>query len=85
MLKYRAAGCAKNRPDTLAAGIDLTEHFAMTPAASVSGLYFGHPAARYFNVGRLGRDQVEDYAARCGMDRREAETWLRPNLAYEPT
>ena len=66
------------------AGIALTEHFAMTPAASVSGLYLAHPAARYFNVGRLGRDQVEDYAARCGMDRREAETWLRPNLAYEP-
>ena len=71
--------------DAPSAGIDLTEHFAMTPAASVSGLYFAHPAARYFNVGRLGRDQVEDYAARCGMDRREAETWLRPNLAYEPT
>ena len=65
-------------------GMDLTEHFAMTPAASVSGLYFGHPAARYFNVGRLGRDQVEDYAQRCGMDRREAETWLSPNLAYDP-
>ena len=71
--------------DAPSAGIDLTEHFAMTPAASVSGLYFAHPAARYFNVGRLGRDQVEDYAARCGMNRREAETWLRPNLAYEPT
>ena len=55
------------------------------PAASVSGLYLAHPAARYFNVGRLGRDQVEDYAARCGMDRRAAETWLRPNLAYEPS
>jgi 5-methyltetrahydrofolate--homocysteine methyltransferase len=66
------------------AGIHLTEHFAMTPAASVSGLYLAHPAARYFNVGRLGRDQVEDYASRCGMERREAETWLRPNLAYEP-
>jgi 5-methyltetrahydrofolate--homocysteine methyltransferase len=71
--------------DARRAGIDLTEHFAMTPAASVSGLYFAHPAARYFNVGRLGRDQVEEYAARCGMDRREAETWLRPNLAYEPS
>jgi len=70
--------------DAAAIGMELTEHFAMTPAASVSGLYFGHPAARYFNVGRLGRDQVEDYAARCGMDRREAETWLRPNLAYDP-
>jgi 5-methyltetrahydrofolate--homocysteine methyltransferase len=71
--------------DAPSAGIDLTEHFAMTPAASVSGLYLAHPAARYFNVGRLGRDQVEEYAARCGMDRREAETWLRPNLAYEPS
>jgi 5-methyltetrahydrofolate--homocysteine methyltransferase len=71
--------------DARSAGIDLTEHFAMTPAASVSGLYLAHPAARYFNVGRLGRDQVEDYAARCGMDRRAAETWLRPNLAYEPS
>jgi len=66
------------------AGLGLTEHFAMTPAASVSGLYFAHPAARYFNVGRLGRDQVEDYARRCELDRREAETWLRPNLTYEP-
>ena len=66
------------------AGLGLTEHFAMTPAASVSGLYFAHPAARYFNVGRLGRDQVEDYATRCGMERREAETWLGPNLAYDP-
>jgi 5-methyltetrahydrofolate--homocysteine methyltransferase len=70
--------------DAPSAGIELTEHFAMTPAASVSGLYLAHPAARYFNVGRLGRDQVEDYADRCGMERRETETWLRPNLAYEP-
>ena len=69
-------------PDSI--GMALTEHFAMTPAASVSGLYLGHPAARYFNVGRLGRDQVEDYATRCGMDRREAETWLAPNLSYDP-
>jgi 5-methyltetrahydrofolate--homocysteine methyltransferase len=70
--------------DARSIGMDLTETCAMTPAASVSGLYFAHPASRYFNVGRLGRDQVEDYAARCGMDRREAESWLRPNLAYEP-
>jgi 5-methyltetrahydrofolate--homocysteine methyltransferase len=55
----------------------------MTPAASVSGLYFAHPAARYFNVGRIGKDQVEDYARRCGIERREAESWLRPNLAYD--
>ena len=65
-------------------GIDLTESFAMTPAASVSGIYLGHPAARYFNVGRIGRDQVEDYARRKGVDRVEAERWLRPNLAYDP-
>ncbi|HEX6230692.1 MAG TPA: methionine synthase [Actinomycetota bacterium] len=65
-------------------GMGLTETFAMTPAASVSGLYLAHPAARYFNVGRLGKDQVEDYAARCGVERRDAEAWLRPNLAYEP-
>ncbi|MGE5460981.1 MAG: methionine synthase [Solirubrobacterales bacterium] len=65
-------------------GIGLTEHFAMTPAASVSGLYLAHPAARYFNVGRLGKDQVEEYAGRCDMDRREAERWLLPNLAYDP-
>ena len=64
-------------------GMELTETYAMTPAASVSGLYFAHPASRYFNVGRLGKDQVEDYAQRCGMDRREAEGWLRPNLAYD--
>ena len=70
--------------DAEAAGIGLTEHFAMTPAASVSGLYLAHPAARYFNVGRIGKDQVEDYAARCRMDRREAERWLAPNLAYDP-
>jgi len=70
--------------DADAAGIGLTEHFSMTPAASVSGLYLAHPAARYFNVGRIGKDQVEDYAGRCGMDRREAERWLAPNLAYDP-
>jgi len=68
-----------------AIGMGLTETYAMTPAASVSGLYFAHPASRYFNVGRLGEDQVEDYAARCGMNRREAESWLRPYLAYDPT
>jgi 5-methyltetrahydrofolate--homocysteine methyltransferase len=66
------------------AGLALTESFAMTPAASVSGVYFGHPDARYFSVGRIGRDQVEDYAARKGVSVVEAERWLRPNLAYEP-
>jgi 5-methyltetrahydrofolate--homocysteine methyltransferase len=65
------------------AGITLTETFAMMPAASVSGIYFGHPEARYFSVGRVGRDQVEDYAVRKGLPLAEAESWLRPNLAYE--
>ena len=66
------------------AGLELTETFATTPGASVSGIYFAHPEARYFSVGRIGRDQVEDYAARKGIDVDEAERWLRPNLAYEP-
>jgi 5-methyltetrahydrofolate--homocysteine methyltransferase len=66
------------------AGLELTEHFAMIPPAAVSGLYFGHPQARYFSLGRVDRDQVEDYARRKEMDVGEAERWLRPNLAYEP-
>jgi 5-methyltetrahydrofolate--homocysteine methyltransferase len=66
------------------AGIGLTETFAMTPAAAVSGIYLRHPQARYFSVGRLARDQVEDYARRKGMDVAEVERWLRPNLGYEP-
>ncbi len=66
-----------------AAGLGLTESFAMTPAAAVSGLYLAHPQARYFSVGRIGRDQVEDYAARKGMSVDEAERWLRPNLGYD--
>jgi 5-methyltetrahydrofolate--homocysteine methyltransferase len=66
------------------AGIELTETFAMTPAAAVSGIYIHHPQARYFSVGRLARDQVEDYARRKGMDVAEVERWLRPNLGYEP-
>jgi 5-methyltetrahydrofolate--homocysteine methyltransferase len=64
-------------------GIELTETAAMMPAAAVSGIYLGHPAARYFSVGRIGRDQVEDYAARKGMSVDEAEQWLGPNLGYE--
>jgi 5-methyltetrahydrofolate--homocysteine methyltransferase len=56
----------------------------MLPAASVSGLYLGHPEARYFNVGRLGRDQIEDYARRKGMTIAEVERWLGQNLGYEP-
>ena len=70
--------------DAESAGIELTESFAMFPGASVSGLYFGHPAARYFAVGRLTREQVEDYAARKGDELREVERWLSPNLAYDP-
>jgi len=66
------------------AGIELTESFAMMPAASVSGSYFAHPAARYFAVGRIGKEQVADYAARKGMSLAEAERWLSPILAYEP-
>ena len=65
-------------------GIELTESFAMTPAASVSGIYLGHSQARYFSVGRLGRDQVVDYAARKEEPVEEVERWLRPNLAYDP-
>jgi 5-methyltetrahydrofolate--homocysteine methyltransferase len=64
-------------------GIELTETYAMTPAASVAGLYFGHPDARYFTVGKVGRDQVEDYARRKEMSVSEVERWLSPNLAYE--
>ena len=55
----------------------------MAPAASVSGLYFAHPGARYFTVGRLGRDQVESYAGRKGISVQDAERWLRPNLGYD--
>jgi 5-methyltetrahydrofolate--homocysteine methyltransferase len=67
-----------------AAGIRLTESFAMTPAASVSGFYFAHPDAHYFAVGRVGRDQVADYARRKGLSVEETERWLAPNLGYEP-
>jgi 5-methyltetrahydrofolate--homocysteine methyltransferase len=66
------------------AGIRLTETFAMVPGAAVSGLYLHHPAARYFSVGRVARDQVEDYAARKGAPLAEVERWLSPNLAYDP-
>jgi 5-methyltetrahydrofolate--homocysteine methyltransferase len=64
-------------------GITLTDAGAMMPAASVSGLYFSHPEAKYFTVGRIGRDQLESYATRKGMSVEEAERWLAPNLAYE--
>ncbi len=65
-------------------GIDLTENFALTPTASVSGFYFSSPHARYFSVGRIGRDQAQSYAARKGVTLDEVERWLRQNLAYAP-
>jgi len=73
--------------DLLAAreiGIDLTESAAMTPAASVSGLYFASPHARYFTVGRIGEDQIAHYARRKGESIDRVEAWLTPNLGYEP-
>jgi len=66
------------------AGMELTDSYAMTPAASVSGIYLAHQAARYFTVGRIGRDQIEDYARRKGIGISEVERWLTPNLGYEP-
>jgi 5-methyltetrahydrofolate--homocysteine methyltransferase len=65
-------------------GIKLTESFAMHPGASVSGLYFSHPKAKYFGVGKIARDQVKDYAARIGLSVTETEKRLAPNLGYEP-
>ena len=66
------------------AGINLTESYAMTPPSSVSGLYLNHPQASYFAVGKIGRDQVEDYAVRRGFSFEEMERWLSPNLGYQP-
>jgi 5-methyltetrahydrofolate--homocysteine methyltransferase len=66
------------------AGLKLTESCAMWPAAAVSGLYFSHPESRYFGVGKIGRDQVQDYAARKGWTLEEAERWLGPILNYDP-
>jgi 5-methyltetrahydrofolate--homocysteine methyltransferase len=66
------------------AGMALTESYAMTPPASVSGLYFGHPGSHYFGVGKIDRDQVEDYAARKGWDIATTERWLAPILNYNP-
>ncbi len=65
-------------------GVELTEHFAMTPASSVSGFYYSHPEARYFAVGKITRDQVEDMAKRRNLALPELENWLRPNLDYDP-
>ena len=66
------------------AGVQLTESFAMWPAAAVSGFYFSHPESQYFAVGKLGKDQVTDYARRKHMDLPSIERWLSPNLGYEP-
>jgi 5-methyltetrahydrofolate--homocysteine methyltransferase len=66
------------------AGVKLTENFAMWPGSSVSGLYFSHPESFYFGVGKIERDQVEDYAARKGWSVAEAERWLAPVLNYIP-
>jgi 5-methyltetrahydrofolate--homocysteine methyltransferase len=65
-------------------GIELTESMAMWPGASVSGVYYSHPQSQYFVVGRLGRDQVSEYAERKGWTLEEAERWLSPNLGYDP-
>ncbi len=65
-------------------GIQLTETFAMLPASSVSGLYFAHPEAKYFALGKIERDQIADYARRKAMEVRDVERWLGPNLNYEP-
>ena len=66
------------------AGITLTESLAMHPGSSVSGLYFAHPESKYFAVGKIERDQIEDYARRKGMSVAEAEKWLMPYLNYDP-
>ena len=64
------------------AGITITESFAMLPTAAVSGFYFAHPDSTYFALGKIGRDQVEDYAKRKGWDMATAERWLAPALGY---
>ncbi len=67
-----------------ATGLKLTESYAMWPAAAVSGFYFSHPESRYFGVGKIGRDQAADYAARKGWSLEQAERWLAPILNYDP-
>ena len=67
-----------------ATGITLTESCAMSPASSVSGWYFNHPDSKYFGVGKIGRDQIEDYAKRKGFTIPETERWLSPYLDYDP-
>jgi 5-methyltetrahydrofolate--homocysteine methyltransferase len=65
-------------------GVELTESYAMTPGAAVSGLYFSHPQSAYFGVGKVERDQVADYARRKGWTLEETERWLAPILNYDP-
>jgi 5-methyltetrahydrofolate--homocysteine methyltransferase len=65
-------------------GMKLTDSFAMLPTSSVSGFYFGHPESKYFGLGKIGKDQVSDYARRKGVSMAQAEKWLSPNLAYTP-
>ena len=64
--------------------VELTESFAMSPASSVSGLYFSHPESSYFGVGKINKDQVLDYANRKGVAVEDIEKWLGPNLSYSP-
>ncbi|MHB8911586.1 MAG: vitamin B12 dependent-methionine synthase activation domain-containing protein, partial [Lysobacter sp.] len=66
------------------AGMQLTENFAMTPASAVSGYYFSHPGSQYFVVGRVSKEQAEDYARRKGVSLAQAERWLASNLDYDP-
>ncbi len=66
------------------AGMSITDHFAMLPAASVSGWYFSHPRSQYFVVGRVSKEQVADYARRKGVSLQQAERWLASNLDYDP-
>ena len=70
--------------DARSIGMELTESFAMTPAASVAGFYLAHPQSQYFAVGRIDRDQVNDYARRQGADPVQTERWLAPVLGYDP-
>jgi 5-methyltetrahydrofolate--homocysteine methyltransferase len=70
--------------DARSQGLGLTDSFAMTPAASVSGLYFSHPQSKYFAIQRIGPDQVEDYARRKNTSTADIERWLRPVLTYDP-
>src|SRR5690606_32859342 len=63
-------------------GVSITEHYAMLPAASVSGLYFSHPESCYFGLGKINKDQVQDYAKRKNLSVEETERWLSPNLVY---